>query len=246
MKVYREWRISGDTTGCAGSGRRSSAASITASRPGIPATRAWSRSRTTTPTTSSSGARTACARASTSARCRRRSLMGQALGDDVASFTRRCWPKGRRGSRRSCSTASTSSRRVEWKDSAGQDPLEDQEHRRRLLARGPSRCSRRKGRSTSTATAACPTACSAPGWRWSAASGRCSTRARSPATCGRFTATTSSATSPASPTRSGPPTPAARRAACCSAPGPRAASCRCRSSIPTKSGPASNTRWPRT
>ena len=77
MKVYREWRISGDTEwlralwpkvkheprllhrdlGPAPQGRRS-------------------RSRTTTPTTSSSGARTACARASTSARCRPRSLMG--------------------------------------------------------------------------------------------------------------------------------------------------------------------------
>ena len=53
-------------------------------------------------------------------------------------------------------------------------------------------------------------------------------------------------TSPTSPIRSGPPTPAAPKAGCSSAPGPRAASCRCLSSIPTKSGPASNTRSPPT
>ena len=71
-------------------------------------------------------------------------------------------------------------------------------------------------------------------------------RRRSPATSRPSTSTTSSATCRPTPTRSGPATPAATKAACCSAPGPRAASSRCRSSTPTRSGPASNTRWPRT
>ena len=87
MKVYREWRISR---------RHGVAARPLAAGEGEPrllhrdlgpAThRGASRSPTTTPTTSSSGARTACARASTSARCGRRSLMGEALGDDVAAL----------------------------------------------------------------------------------------------------------------------------------------------------------------
>ena len=63
---------------------------------------------------------------------------------------------------------------------------------------------------------------------------------------GRAPATTSSATSPTTPTRSGRPMPWATRRGCCSAPGPRAASSRCRSSTATRSGRASSTRWRRT
>ena len=101
MKVYprvahqRRHRVA-----ARGSGRRSSAAWTTASRPGTRATRAWSRSRTTTPTTSSSGARTACAPASTSARLQAAVLMGKALGDDVAALRRAAGqrhPQGRVG-----------------------------------------------------------------------------------------------------------------------------------------------------
>ena len=51
---------------------------------------------------------------------------------------------------------------------------------------------------------------------------------------------------PASPIRSARPTLRAARAGCCSAPGPKAASCRCPSSTPTRSGRASNTSAPRT
>ena len=87
MKVYREWRISGDTRGCARCGPRCGRPSTTASRPGIPTTKAGSRSRTTTPTTSSSGAPTASARASISVRSSAAVLMGTALGDDVSAYS---------------------------------------------------------------------------------------------------------------------------------------------------------------
>ena len=49
-----------------------------------------------------------------------------------------------------------------------------------------------------------------------------------------------------SPIPSAPPTPRAMKAGFCFAPGPRAALCRCPSSIPTRSGPASSISAPRT
>ena len=70
IKVYREWRVTGDPAWL-----RSLYPSVKTEpgllHPGLgPAnTTGRSRSRTTTPTTSSSGARTGCAPASTSARC---------------------------------------------------------------------------------------------------------------------------------------------------------------------------------
>ena len=172
MKVYREWRISGDTEWL----RRlwpkvktSLDYCIETWDPRPQGRR--STSRTTTPTTSSSGARTACARASTSARCRPPSLMGKALGEDGAALRgaararaaqphgdgaverRVLHPEGRSG--RTCGPGA----RSDTQSMVGE-----------LLARGPWRCWRRKGPSTSTATAASPTACSAPGWPRCAAS----------------------------------------------------------------------------
>ena len=105
----------------------------------------------------------------------------------------------------------------------------------------------RKGPSTSTARAASPTACSGA---WMAAVcgvGEILDRredgqppARGPPLQPQ------AATSPPTPTRSARATPSAPRAACCSAPGRRAARCPCPSSTRTRSGPASSTRWPRT
>ena len=111
------------------------AAWTTASRPGTRAARASSRSRTTTRTTSSSGARTACAPASTSARWRRPSRMGKALG------------RGRRGLRGAARQGHGARRRRELFDGeyfvqkhpvggpAREEPARDRELRRRATRR---------------------------------------------------------------------------------------------------------------
>jgi hypothetical protein len=70
--------------GCGACGRRCAGAWTTRSRRGIRGTRACWKSRTTTPTTSSSGAPTACAPASTWARCGPRSRW--------AARSARTWP----------------------------------------------------------------------------------------------------------------------------------------------------------
>ena len=71
-------------------------------------------------------------------------------------------------------------------------------------------------------------------------------RRRPRATSARSTATTSSRTSRPTRTRSGRPSPAATRAACSCAPGRGAAPSPCPSSTRTRCGPGSSTRWPRT
>ena len=247
MKVYREWRISGDTDWLRRLWPQGEA------QPGLlhrdlgpgPQGRG-SRSRTTTPTTSSSGARTACAPASTSAPCRRPSLMGKALGDDVPLYAE-LLDKGRRahGERAVRRRVFHPEDRVE--EPARQEPAGDQEHGRQLLAGSAWPCCEKEGpevpvrqrlpvrrRARLVAGAGLRRG---PGAR--RAEGR-----QPPA--GRPQVQPEARPLRPSPTRSGRPTPAAPKAACCSAPGPRAASCRCRSSTRTKSGPASNTRWPRT
>ena len=90
----------------------------------------------------------------------------------------------RRRSTRSCSTKGRSRmetelfdgeyfiQKIQWKGLRRQEPARDARAWSAATRPRPSRCSRRKARSTSTAPAACPTACSAPGWRWSAASGQ--------------------------------------------------------------------------
>ena len=74
MKVYREWRISGDTRVAPPAlAPREDQPRLLHPDLGPRPQRAWSKSRTTTPTTSSSGAPTACVPASISARCGPRS-----------------------------------------------------------------------------------------------------------------------------------------------------------------------------
>jgi uncharacterized protein (DUF608 family) len=84
------------------------------------------------------------------------------------------------------------------------------------------------------------------GPRASAGSATSSTVARSAATCAPCTVTTFDATCATTRTRSVPATPSATRAACCSAPGPKADVPRSRSSTATRCGPGSSTRSPRT
>ena len=173
MKVYRDWRISGDTEWLRGLWPKVKAQPrITASRPGTRAAKAGSRNRTTTPTTSSSGARTACAPASTWARSRRPSLMGQGPGRERRRSTRAVRERG------AAHGAGTVRRRIlhpedRVEEPARQEPARRQELRRRLFARSPGTCWRRRGRNTSTAMAVLLTVCWARGWRWSAAWARC-------------------------------------------------------------------------
>ena len=153
MKVHREWRIRGDTEWLRRLWpQRQGRASTTASRRGTRGTPGRrSRSRTTTRTTSSSGARTGCAPASTSARCRPPSLMGEALGDDVPRLRRAARRRAGAAWRRSSSNGEYFIQKVEWKNLRAGDPLT----RRAWSAstrRRRGRCWRRRARSTSTAT----------------------------------------------------------------------------------------------
>ena len=157
-----------------------------------------------------------------------------------------CWPGARARPRRSCSTASTSSSRSSGRTCAPRSPLETKsmvgsyspEARAMLEKEGPKY---QYG-----------TGCLSDGVLGSWLALVCgvgqvlATRQSGQPPAGRAPVQPEARPVRLTPIRSGRPTPAAPRAACCSAPGPRAASCRCRSSTPTRSGPASNTRWPRT
>jgi hypothetical protein len=131
MKVHRDWRISGDTEWLRTLWprvRQSLDYCITWD----PATRAGSRNRTTTPTTSSSGDPTACAPASTSARSGRRRADGPGPQRRRATYAD-LLAKGTALSR-NCSTASTSSRKSSGK-TCGPRTRSSQEHGRQLFAR---------------------------------------------------------------------------------------------------------------
>ena len=207
---------------------------------------AWSRSRITTPTTSSSGARTACAPASTWARCRPRSD-GPGPGRRRSPLRRAARQGQDAGSNASSSMANISIQQRRVEGTSRRRSAEDRTFFGELFARGRRRCSRRKGRSTSMATGCLSDGVLGPGWRWSAAWARSSTPPRSAATC-RAVHRHNSQAEPGRARQ--PPAPDLRewatRAACCSAPGPRAGRCHCPSSIPTKSGPGSSISAPRT
>ena len=163
--------------------------------PGTRGHRASSRSRTTTPTTSSSGALTACAprfylgalaaAVAHGQRAGRRTSPGTASGSaagmralDRGSLQRRVLlPEGRVARPERSQPARDESRR-RWPAPT---------RRRRAC------CWRRKDPSTSTARAACRTASSVRGWRRSAAFRCRSTRPRSPRTSRPCTDTTFSA-----------------------------------------------------
>ena len=99
-----------------------------------------------------------------------------------------------------------------------------EEHGRRVFARSDRAVEAGRTRSTSTATGVSPTASSVRGWRWSAASARCSIAPRSRATCWPSTSTTCGAICRRTRTRSVRRSRPARTAGCRSARGRAAAS----------------------
>ena len=249
MKVYREWRISGDTEWLRALWPKvKRRASTTASRPGTRGHNGvveephhntydiefWGAGRHVHELLP----RRAAGRGADGQGARRR-----------ACRSTRSWPrKAARGLEQELFERRVLHPEDRVEEPAREEPAGDEEHGRQLLAGGASRSSRRKGRSTSTARAASPTACSARGWPLVCGVGQVLDRAEGRrATCAPCTATTSSsdlsdARQPAAADlrlrRGG--RPAALHLAA------RAASSRCRSSTRTRSGPASSTRWPRT
>ncbi len=114
---------------------REGAASTTASKPGTRPGKAWSKNRITIPTTSNSGAPTACAPASIWARCGPRCRWARPWARTWPA-TPTCSRKGTRGRR-----ARAVRRRVlhpadPLEGPAGQEPPGNEEHGRRLFARG--------------------------------------------------------------------------------------------------------------
>ena len=178
MKVYRDWRISGDTRVAARALAAACArASTTASRPGTRGTAASSRSRTTTPTTSSSGAPTACARSFYLGALRAAVLMGAGARRRACRSTRSCSTKGRARRRAaSCGTASTSSRRSSGRTLRAKNPLETKSFGRRATRPRRVALLEKEGPKYQYG-AGLPrrTASSAPGWPRCAASARSST-----------------------------------------------------------------------
>ena len=134
MKVYREWRISGDTEWLRSlwpSVKTSLDYCIDTWDPRH--TGASSRSRTTTRTTSSSGARTGCARASTSARCRRRRSWARRSATTVPAYAE-LLEKGRRRMETDLWNGEYFVQKVQWKDLRAGNPPGYEEHGRRVLA----------------------------------------------------------------------------------------------------------------
>ena len=144
MKVFREWRISGDTEWLRRSGPRSNAVSITASRPGTPTTTAWSR---------------------TAPQHLRHRVLGagrhvhQLLSRRAASrrhhgpgagrrrrFTPNCSPAAVLASNRSCSMANTSSSGSNGKDCARGIRSRSQRAQQAIIRPKPSLSLKRKGR----------------------------------------------------------------------------------------------------
>ena len=158
-------------TGCGACGRRSSRAWTTASRRGIPITRACSRSRTTTPTTSSSGAPTACAAVSIRGALKAAVRHGRGPGPAHAASYAELYEKAKAYLETELFDGEYFIQKIRWTGSARRrNPLGaaigqwntnySPEARALLQAKGPS---------TSTAGAVCPMACSGHGWPRSAA-----------------------------------------------------------------------------
>ena len=109
-------------------------------------------------------------------------LMGKALGDAVPLYAE-LLASGVRKAEAELFDGEYFIQRIEWKNLRATNPMENKSMVGGLLARSAAPSSRRKGRNTNTATAAWPTACSARGSRWSAASARCSRPRKSQAIC---------------------------------------------------------------
>ena len=179
MKVYREWRISGDTEWLRALWPKVKASldyciddlGSRRTRAGRGAASQHLRHRVLGPDGM-------CTSFYLGALCRRRVLMGEALGDDVAALSRAARRRARAAPRQELFNGEYFIQKIEWKSLRAENPLDAKSmvgeyspEARRAAEEGRAQVPVRQ-------RAASPTACSVRGWRWSAASGRCSIAAK--------------------------------------------------------------------